>query len=221
MNLADFEKRAQQILALGDGALATTQKNEWGSWVADGPFAQFRSASLSFLANTFGAKHPYYTEFETRVTKAQPDHVQQGRGILEAARAEIAGGWAATAAGIVSSAIFSDFLEMSAYLLEAGYKDAAAVMTGSVLEEHLRQLCTKNGIPVEQMQNGKMVPRKADALNGDLGNAGIYTKLDQKSVTSWLDLRNKAAHGKYAEYTQPQVELAHQGITDFLVRHQL
>jgi hypothetical protein len=67
-------------------------------------------------------------------------------------------------------------------------------------------------------KHGKSIPKKADSLNSDLAKAEVYTKLDQKSVTTWLDLRNKAAHGKYDKYTKAQVELMVQGVTDFLVR---
>jgi hypothetical protein len=105
---------------------------------------------------------------------------------------------------------------MADYLLQQGYKDPAAVVAGSVLEEHLRQLCQKNGIAIVQ---GGAVPKKADTLNSDLAGAGIYSKLDQKSVTAWLDLRNKAAHGKYSEYTQDQVALTLLGVRDFASRH--
>lgn len=119
---------------------------------------------------------------------------------------------------IIRSEVFSDFLEMAEYLLKQGYKDPSAVLIGSVLEEHLRQLCLKYGIPVEITKNGKPVPKKADSLNSELASVGSYNKLDQKSVTSWLDLRNKAAHGKYDEYSKEQVELMHQGVMDFMVR---
>jgi len=103
---------------------------------------------------------------------------------------------------------------MSEYLLSEGYKDPAAVIIGSVLEEHLRKLCDKNGIAVEL--SGK--PKKADQLNSDLAAKPVYSKLDQKSVTSWLDLRNKAAHGKYTDYTSEQVVLYLQGIQNFMAR---
>ena len=87
---------------------------------------------------------------------------------------------------------------MSTYLLEEGYKDPSAVLTGSVLEEHIRKLCEKNNISIFQ----GIKPIKADALNAELVKANIYSKLDQKNVTAWLDLRNKAAHGKYNEYSK-------------------
>ena len=96
---------------------------------------------------------------------------------------------------------------MAEYLSEEGYKDPAAVMVGSVLEEHLRQLCQKHGIATTTTKQGSPLSRKADALNADLGNNSVYNKLDQKNVTAWLDLRNKAAHGKYQEYTREQVSL--------------
>ena len=40
----------------------------------------------------------------------------------------------------------------------------------------------------------------------------VYSGLDQKSVTRWLDLRNKASHGKHSEYTKEQVALTLQGV---------
>jgi hypothetical protein len=107
---------------------------------------------------------------------------------------------------------------MAAYLLAQGYKDPAAVVAGSVLEEHLRQLCAGNDIDVETESEGKLNPKKADRMNADLAKAEVYNKLDQKLVTAWLDLRNKAAHGKYEEYNKEQVQQMLQGITEFSTR---
>ena len=47
----------------------------------------------------------------------------------------------------------------------------------------------------------------------------IYSKLDQKSVTAWLDLRNNAAHGHYDKYEAVQVELMISGVRDFIARN--
>lgn len=55
-------------------------------------------------------------------------------------------------------------------------------------------------------------------MNVDLAKAGVYNALSQKSVLAWLDLRNKAAHGKYGEYTIMEVQLMQQGVTDFIAR---
>jgi hypothetical protein len=66
----------------------------------------------------------------------QAFRIQVGIGILTAARNEIAGGWLFTTKGLVSAELFSDFLDMASHLLAEKYKDPAAVMAGSVLEEH-------------------------------------------------------------------------------------
>ena len=91
-------------------------------------------------------------------------------------------------------------------------------MIGSVLEEHLRNLCGKRGISVEIIKDGKPLSKKADLLNSELSASDVYNKLDQKSITSWLDLRNKAAHGKYSDYTKEQVEIMYQGVLNFISR---
>jgi len=105
---------------------------------------------------------------------------------------------------------------MAEYLLEENYKDAAAVMIGSVLEEHLRSLCVENSVSLFDESNEKQIPKKASRLNDDLAKKGVYNKLTQKNVTSWLDLRNNAAHGKYVEYNIGQVKLMDQGVSQFL-----
>ena len=108
---------------------------------------------------------------------------------------------------------------MAQHLLDEKYKDAAAVMIGSVLEEHLRQLCNKNEISIDITKSGTLIPKKAELLNAEICSAGVYNKLDQKNVTVWLDLRNKAAHGKYSEYSQAQVEFIVQAIVEFMARN--
>jgi len=137
-------------------------------------------------------------------------------GILRALRDDYASGHLQSLVELVHADVFADFLEMAQYLLEQGYKDPAAVIIGSVLEEHLRKLCQKAGITTSQ---SGAATKKADALNSELAGASVYSKLDQKSVTAWLDLRNKAAHGRFGEYTEEQVLLMLQGVRDFSGRH--
>jgi hypothetical protein len=73
-------------------------------------------------------------------------------------------------------------------------------------------------VPVEDSSSGSVRPRKAESLNADLVKTGKYTVSEQKQETAWLDLRNKAAHGKYSEYVKQQVGLMLDGVRDFIFR---
>jgi hypothetical protein len=139
--------------------------------------------------------------------------------VLVAARDEVKGGWAVSTRGIVSAEVFADYMTMAEHLLNEKYHDAAAVIVGSTLEEHLRQLAIRHSVPTALLDsNGTSRPKKADTLNGDLGKAGAYNLLVQKQVTAWLDLRNKAAHGHYTEYTEYDVDFLYKGVSHFMLQ---
>lgn len=141
-------------------------------------------------------------------------HCSYQIGALKALRADYQAGFLTKIEIMIRGELFADFMEMANYLLENGYKDPAAVIIGSVLEEQLRILSSRSNLPITQ--NNK--PIKAESLNMELTKAGITSMLDQKSITAWLDLRNNAAHGHYDKYTLDQVKLMSQGVQDFIVR---
>ena len=136
-------------------------------------------------------------------------------GVAEALLSDIENNFTSTFEELTHANVFSDFLEMAEYLLENGYKDAAAVLAGSSLEVHLRNLCVKHGIA--STSNGK--PKKADLLNAELTKGKVYAKLDQKQVTAWLGLRNHAAHGEYDKYAKERVHSLVDGIRNFIRRY--
>lgn len=120
---------------------------------------------------------------------------------------------------IIHGDVFGDYLEMAEHLLNEGYKDPAAVIAGGTLEEHLKQLCLNNGIDINVQTGTGQRSKRAGQINSELAKNEVYSKLDQKSIISWLDLRNKAAHGKYHEYNPKKVELMVMGIRDFINRN--
>lgn len=135
-------------------------------------------------------------------------------GAVQALREDYKAGALTPIQELIRAEVFDDFLEMAEHLLDQGYKDPAAVVIGSVLEQHLKRLCDRVKIPTDL--NGK--PKKADLLNSELAAKKVYEKLDQKSVTAWLGLRNDAAHGDYDKYAAEQVKLLLLGVRDFLNR---
>lgn|GEM_PF-144996 len=207
----------------GHLARTTHRESSWGDCVDVELYQEWGTSCLSLLQRVFGDDSPHYDSFR-RIYGNNRAGVGWGfsqlRGVLAAAIADYSGGYLRSLTSLVTAELFADFLEMAEYLLSEGYKDAAAVLIGGVLEEHLRKLSTANGIPLTVAdQNGKQQPKKAESLNSELAGQAVYSKLDQKSVTSWLDLRNKAAHGKFSEYELRQVQLMSQGVADFASRN--
>jgi len=176
----------------------------------------FLTRAIAAIHRITGTNSTYSREVE-RIIKQYPHlhlHTSSILGVTQALRDDISGGYLQNLAELVHADIFSDFLEMAQHLCDNNYKDAAAVLAGSTLESHLKKLSIKNSIPTDIA--GK--PVKADKLNADLAKTGVYTILDQKNITAWLDLRNKAAHGNYTDYNNDQVKLLIAGIRDFIAR---
>ena len=136
-------------------------------------------------------------------------------GVVKALKIDLENGYLKKYEELIHADIFSDFLEMACHLNDNNYKGPAAVLAGSTLESHIKKLAIKNSVEIIINQN----PVKADKLNSDLAKLKIYNILDQKSITSWLDLRNKAAHGKYDEFDNIQVKLMIEGISNFISRN--
>src|SRR5215216_1513995 len=86
------------------------------------------------------------------------------------------------------------------------------------LEEHLRKLCQRHGIPTETQTASVAKPKKADTRNAELAKESVYKKIQQKIITGWLGIRNDAAHANYDEYTKEQVASLIGGVRDFISR---
>lgn len=210
--------RVDSIIEIGRNAINNAYDVVGYEFVKQAEYGAFRSSALSFLENLFGFNHPFYSDFNTHVTSNERYRIEMGVGILNGVKNEINNGYLVRYRKIVSAEVFSDFFEMSDYLLNEGYKDASAVMIGSLLESHLKNLCKINGIDLCVEKDGKSIPKKVNTLNAELTKMDVYNLLQQKSITAWMDLRNKAAHGDYTEYSLEQVKLMYSGVMDFINR---
>ena len=131
------------------------------------------------------------------------NHVSNMVGILKAVKHDVDSGLLTDFRSLIRAEIFSDFLEMAEYLLAEGYKDAAAVLLGAVLENALRKIADSQGI---KTVNVKDKPLTIDPMNVSLCKKGLYSPLIQKQITSWANLRNDAAHGRYDQYDAEQTK---------------
>ncbi|AUC76878.1 hypothetical protein [Olleya sp. Bg11-27] len=211
LDLADrFEASAEPSTAdMGFGEFATTKYNVE-------LYAELKNSTKSLVLKLYGNEHPYYTDLNKSLTNF--GGAKNSKGILTAIKLEIQDGFILSIRDLLSAEIFTDFIEMAEYLLKEKYKDPAAVIIGSVLENRLRLLMSANDIDI---LDNKGKPKKASSLNDELYKADIYGKLDQKSIVAWLDLRNQAAHGHYDQYNQQQVEMMLNYVRDFVNRVRL
>lgn len=110
---------------------------------------------------------------------------------------------------LIAGEIFKDFLEMADHLLENNYKDAAASLTGAVLEDGLRRIAQVGGVTVKARD-------EVGSLNQRCADAGLYNRLTQKRLQVWVDVRNNADHGNFREYSANDVKEMISGVTEFL-----
>jgi uncharacterized protein (DUF2164 family) len=165
----------------------------------------FASYSRALATNNFYNLHSNYYE-----------HFTQVFGVAKAIQHDVKHGLLVDFKALVQAEVFADFLEMGEYLLNEGYKDAAAVIIGSVLEDGLRKLSERAGLSL-LADSGK--PLTIDPLNAQLAKAEVYSKLIQKQITSWAHIRNKAAHGEFTEYTLEQVKMMLLFVQNFSSEH--
>ncbi len=194
-------------------------KHEDLSDLSDSDIYSIFTRISSSIVSIAGKNSEYYEQMVS--IKEKKDYVGQKVvllvGVLDALIFDIQNDYLAKISELIHADIFSDFLEMGEHLLGEGYKDAAAVITGSTLENHIKKLAQKNGIQIDYSDSkGKHRAKKTQVLNEDLTKNKIYSMNQQKQITAWLDIRNCAAHGKYNEYNADQVDLMIKGIRLFI-----
>ena len=212
-----FYEQLEELIAEYEQYKAQSKYDDMSDVISLTQAHQMKTRTLAAIERITGRSSVYYEQAQVVLNEVASSYGQLRAliGIVEAAKLDMQSGFLKSIEQIIHADIYSDFLEMAEHLLASGYKDAAAVISGSTLEAHLKQLCAKFG--VSTLNNGKS--KKTGMLNSELVKASAYTKLDQKNITAWLGLRNDAAHGNYGEYDKQQVRLHISSIRDFITRN--
>jgi len=192
----DILKRIDELIGLGNEALSTEKDEGFGSFVNNGKFRGFRSASLSFLENIFGPHQTYYKEFIEHVKVSGPSHTEAGINILKAAKAEIEGGWLFTVEGQVSAGIFADFIALAKEALDDN-KDVAAVLACAALEDALKRVAIKENLDMDEKDMSEVI----NALKAK----GVIKGAQAPIVQSYVKLRNKAFHAEWDKFDKESV----------------
>lgn len=181
----DLCERIDVLLRKGEQVLSTHKPNPpnvigFPTLALDhGVFVEWKTQTLAFLSGLLPKDHPYIEQFRSEVKQGFRSKVEAGLGILRALREDIIGGYLRTFTSLVQADVFTDFLDMAQHLLESGYKDTAALLTGSVLEEGLRRIAMSRNINVKSKDD-------MGSLNQRCADSGIYNRLMQKRYRSGM-----------------------------------
>jgi hypothetical protein len=211
-----LEQQLAKVVAEYETARVQSKHDDASDVLTNIQVRDLQTRCLAAIERIAGRRSVYF-ERATAVEKERThawDYLAAQIGIAKSLLSDLRDGYLRSLEELVHADVFSDFLEMADHLTKSGYKDAAAVIAGSTLEQHLRALCAKHCVAADTGGH----PKKADAMNADLAKAGAYSKLDQKNVTAWLGLRNDAAHGNYGAYDGAQVAILVSSIREFLSR---
>jgi hypothetical protein len=205
--------RLDELLEKGNRVLSSGEEMMYSdnTFVDKDLFSEWRVGSEAFILRLLGEGHVYYQRF-SEVSEPYGDATLKGLGILRALKEELEGGYLTTVRSLVAAEVFTDFLDMADHLLDAGFKDPAASLTGAVLEDGLRRICREKNITVKSKDD-------LDSLNHRLADAQAYNRLTQKKLKVWTDVRNHADHGEFGEYTAEDVHAMLAGVHGFLADH--
>lgn len=200
---AKIEQRFDELISKGKKVLSTRSSY---SGVVSIEFVDrdlsygWITSTLSFISRIFGEDSVHYKKLldaSGQITRVK--NAEIALAVIKSAYEDYKYGYLFDTRRKITADVFDEFLEQAEYFLNDGYFQVAAVIAGSVLEDNLRRLCRQNNIPL----NSKP---KLDFMNSELAKAGMYDKLIQKKITWLADIRNKAAHGRWNEFSHEDVE---------------
>ena len=164
---------------------------------------QWGISSLHLIEKIFGEESTHFVKFNEFFTGFDSivgfDNAKSALAIFRAAKDDYENGYLFNTKVLIEAEVFDDFLEQAEHLLKQGYFAPAAVIASCVLEDGLRKLGQRK---IPSFPTDKTI----DPMNIELAKNGIYSALWQKKITALADLRNKAAHGKWTEFTKKDVE---------------
>jgi hypothetical protein len=201
---ANFGRRFEELLKQAEtiDVSKVTRRNELlgsGTFVDQTALLNWQVKTRHLISAVCGPDSQHFTLFleAEKATMGTTNYqiLKKMNAVLLAAKEDYEGGYLHKTRDLIQAEVFDTELEQADELLTAGYKAAAAVIAGVVLETSLRRLCQDNSLAI-----GKL-----DKMNADLAKAGVYNKLTQKQITALADIRNNAAHGNANQFEKSDV----------------
>lgn len=202
----DVRRRLEELITRCDSFLPRRPPSQDGSFRAPITFSapkselwRFLISSIQTIVSACGRESPHLRELERCREQFVADagrglDLDSCRGVLEAARDDLAAGMLADLRQLVSAEAFGDLLETAVHLLEEHHHLPAVAIAGAVLESSLRNAAQSKGVT----WNGSSSITK---INMELYTASVYDKVIFGEIEAWGKLRNQVDHG---DFTTPQ-----------------
>lgn len=174
---------------------------------------EWLTKTRNILETVFGRQSPQHRDFEEVLPEDGIKQVKQSLdvypivGVLQGALSDLKNGYLLGREFFIVGEVFDSILEQAKHFIKTGNKDIAAILARIVLEDALKRLARSEGIDDSF---------KASKINDELKNKERYPQVRWRSVQTWLDVGNDAAHGRFNEYTKEDVASAVGGIEHFL-----
>ena len=193
-------------------------KGEMAERYSDLPESDFRSfytRGLAAIERVTGRDSAYNrslllveTNHNLATPGLSPSPIDSLLGSIVALRADVADGMLVTLENRLRANIHDDFLQQAEELFQGGYRVAAIVIAGGVLENHLQKMTTAHNL--SWRGNGSL-SKYNDALRDT-----VYPQPTWRRIQSITDLRNAAAHGNTANIDGTDVKETLQYVQRFL-----
>jgi hypothetical protein len=160
-----------------------------GSDVPEWTIRAFITRAAALIEHIAGRDSQFYRQFivaPDRTLSLEPEIVAAAVGALRALRHAIDAGLLLQIEARLRIAVYDDLLAQAEALEAAEYVIGAMVVSGAVLEQHLRKLCLAR----------QLSHQGAGSLSkyNDLLRSNVYDQATWRRVQVIADLRNKAAH---------------------------
>jgi len=197
---------------------ASYKKLDWPKYV------EWRTKSATLLSSILPKEHVHRSSADGFPGLTPSDsNMQWALSLLRGIKDDFEAGFLDQLSSLIEAEIAADYMGQAERLLTDGKPGKfdhvpAAVLGGAVLEKALRLLCTQQQ-PAVPLIGGNGEPKTFNPLIDDLKRVGVFNELKAKQLRAWADIRNKAAHGEFDQFTRNDVEQMLAGISHFLADH--
>lgn len=195
-----YAERIRGLIEEGKGVAQLEQPSQGVPYIKDKVLLTAWLVKVhNVVDTTFGSAsiHRQQLSAVTQKNVSKAYQVNSIVGLLSGALDDLENGFLLGQEFIISAEVFDSVLEQAKHINGTGYKDPAAVLVRVVLEDSLKRLARQEALDDSL---------KASRINDELKKAGKYAQPQWRRIQAWLDTGNAAAHGKFDEYNQKDVE---------------